>query len=420
MAQDPSASRGDGAEPGAETTPEEHAGLPEPGAPISKDAVDPELVRLPPSRIRRSPLLAFAVLMLGALLLWRLRGDIAYSLQPRAPTSLGEARGAVSSMVPERYVSLSGMPDFRNALAFESRGERTRSQLFRLLGTQSRLLVVLGAHEEAEEAGLVGRFTGRLRRFSDLTYATTVKDYYRQKVQVTRALSLPALKALPDGPLPAPLSLADRAGESVTIPPEKELLIDVLFPEDLRVLLSRDKFPSEPDARHEVDRLGLPAGPGVETKDGFGYVLRLPAGAAARNQAVARVDAQGMLLWHRIEVYRVPLSGLRKGAGGLSIPGPDELKQPTRYEATGKGLVAIRPPAGEPVLLPFGDGIGITIQAVQISEPLNIPEGALVLVGGETPSGVRWTLPIGTLLLLFMGFNLWYLGRSFSEWREGA
>ena len=54
---------------------------------------------------------------------------------------------------------------------------------------------------------------------------------------------------------------------------DQELLIDVLFDEDVRVLLSKEKFPSEQDARYEVERLGLPHGPGIETRDGFGYCL---------------------------------------------------------------------------------------------------------------------------------------------------
>src|SRR5262245_46896385 len=66
----------------------------EPGAPIPADAVDPELLRLPLPRLRRSPVLAVAVILLCGLVLYRLRGDLQYGLAGSAPVDLGDARAA--------------------------------------------------------------------------------------------------------------------------------------------------------------------------------------------------------------------------------------------------------------------------------------------------------------------------------------
>ena len=128
-----------------DTAAPDAAGI-EPGAPIPPDAIDSELVRLPPPRPRRSPILAVAVVGLGLLLLYRLHGDIGYALRPATPVDLGQARTATAALpgAASGHVSVRGMPDYRNAVAFDAKGERARGQVFRLLGTGSRLLVATG------------------------------------------------------------------------------------------------------------------------------------------------------------------------------------------------------------------------------------------------------------------------------------
>lgn len=383
---------------------------PEPGAPIPKDAVDPELLQLPLPRPRRHPLVAGGGLVLGALLLWRLYPDMAYSLQPQAPQELGPVRQLGidrADLRGGRHVALSGMPDVRNALAFDAKGERRRSYLLRLLAPAVQVFVV--TRNPAEWEQFQDRFAGRLRRFDDLPYAGAVRDYYQKKVQVMRALDLGRLRQLPA--IAAPVAVPDRAGEPITIQPDRELVIDVLFPDDLRVLLLKSKFPSEPDARHEVERVGLPLGPGVETADGYGYVLRLPppGNDPARQQAIAKADSLGLLLWHRLESYRVRAAELRVDAAGIHLPGPEALPQPTRYRPEAADPKRLVPEGGE-TLLGWE-----RVQAVQAPEPLLIGGGAFVLLDGEVPAADRWTLAVALLLVLFMGFNLYYLWSSFRE-----
>jgi hypothetical protein len=397
----------------------------EPGAPIPPDAVDPELLRLPVPLPRRQPLLAVAVLIVGVLLLYRLRTDLRYALESAVPRNLGPAVSALASgQLPsaiDHHVALSGLPDHRNSLAFEFKGARSRMQAFRLLGSGSRIFV----STPAAGGQLVDRFSGRLRRLDDLSYAETLRTSWQQ-MQVLRALDLKKLEKLPAGPLAKPLSISDRAGEPLSINAEQDLLIDVLFDSDLRVLLAKDKYPSEADARHEVERLNLAHGPGVETKDGYGYVLRLPSPGPERQRLLAQIDDQGIWLWHRVETYRVPMGAVQVTPVGLAIPGPHSLPQPVRYQpqlpaaalapngapngapggATADALLLV--PQKEPNTLLLWE----QLQAVQVSEALSVPADALLLVSGETPSTVSYTLPLAMLLLLFMVFNIWYLARA--------
>ena len=398
----------------------------EPGAPIPPDAVDPELVRLPVPPSRRHPGVALAVLLTGALLLYRLLPDLRYALLPSAPRDFADAaaaqKGGQLASAVEQFVSVSGLPDHRNGLAFDPKGGRARVQVFRLLGTGTRLFVATPATPKPPFAD---RWSGRLRRFDDMAYAESLRGSWQQ-TQVLRAVDLSKLRTLPSGSLPSPLATFDRAGEALQVRGNQDLLVDVLFEDDVRVLLLKDKFPSEGDARHEVERLGLAHGPGVETKDGYGYVLRLPPKGPERQKILAQIDAQSIWLWHRIETYRVPATAVQVMPAGLSLPGPDALPQPVRYMeeiGTTADPAAPAPAPGAPVapkgqrqLVPQKEPSTVLlwdqVQAVQVSEPLTVPADALLLIDGETPHEANWTLPLSVLLLLFMGFNVWYLIRS--------
>lgn len=433
--------------PAADAEPGSTAAL-EPGAPVPPDAIDPELLKLSVPLPRRHPLVAVAVLLVGALLLYRMRTDLTYAMQPAAPRELGEAAAALrSGKLAEAaggYVRVSGLPDRRNALAFDPKGSRLRTQVFRILGTGGAASKVLVATPGVAAQLADNHFTGRLRRFDEVYFADAVADYFKQ-TQALRALDLGRLKALPAGPLPQPLATTDRSGEPLQVGKDQELLIDVLFADDLRVLLSKDKFPSEPDARREIERVGLPHGPGIETKDGFGYVLRLPPHGLARQRVLAQIDGLGIWLWHRIETYRVPLGALSVTPAGLVLPGPDALAQPVRYQLT----AAPPPPAGEappgagaadaaagtaptagaepPAAAPPGTQqlapqkeqttvlLWEQVQAVQVSEPLTVPADAWLILDGESPRSALWTLPVSALLALFMAFNIWYLLRSLGK-----
>lgn len=390
-----------------ETAPPDAAQA-EPGAPIPEDAIDSELLRLPPPRPPRSPMVAVAVVLLGCLLLYRLHVDLLYALQPSTPVELGDARAA--ALRPETFVSVRGMPDHRNTLAFEAKGDRTRSQLFRLLGTRSRVLVV--TVDPAARPGLDNRFVGRARAFDSLPYAASIRDFYDHKARTLRALDLAALGALPPGPLPVPFTAPDRSGEPLALGAGDELLLSVRFPADVRVLAQKTKVPSEPDARHEVERLGAPVGPAVETRDGYGYVLRVSEGPA-REALIARLEERGLLFRQRIETYRVPLGQVRIGPEGLTLPGPAALPQPVVYEQAGDRLQPA--PGAATTVLPLSQ-----ILSVQVSEPVTVAKDAMVILEGESPTAWRWTLPVAVLLLLFIAFNLWYLWRGLSKRQEAS
>ena len=260
-----------------------------------------------------------------------------YALQPAEPRILGKRpkpRRASSMRPPAATCGSAGCRTGANALAFDpgqpaADGSSASSAP---AGAASKLLV---ATPGVAARFADNRFTGRLRRFDEVYFADAVTDYFKQ-TQALRALDLEQLKSpARRAAAPQPLATADRSGEPLqSASKDQELLIDVLFADDLRVLLSKDKFPSEADARREIERIGLPHGPRIETKDGFGYVLRLPPQGFAAAAGSGADRRAGHLAVAPHQTYRVPLGALSVTPAGLVLPGPDALAQPVRYQLT--------------------------------------------------------------------------------------
>ena len=129
---------------------------------------------------------------------------------------------------------------------------------------------------------------------------------------------------------------------------------------------------------------------------------------------LAQIDSLGIWLWHRIETYRIPSALLSVTAAGLELPGPDSLQQPVRYRAP---LLETPPPPVQPtdnkLLTAIREPLTVLswneVQAVQVSEPLTVPEDAFVLFDGETPKQVQWAPPIAGLLALFIPVSYTHL-----------
>jgi hypothetical protein len=333
-----------------------------------------EWAGLKPTPRRRSPLTALVVIALAAGLGWHLRAELAYALAARAPLDLGDARHLQGALEDNRYVTVRGQPDRRNSLNIEPRGEQERQSFFRLLGTGSRLLV--RALPPGRRIDLEERWAGRLRRFDDLPYAPSLREYYATQVRAARYL--------PSGALQAALTrgqtaLADRTGEPLALTPSTPMVLDVVVPERLQVTLGGDRFPSEADARHELERLGLHVTPLDGEGERFRYSVEAPA--AQRDAIADKLDAAGIAFAVDARRYQTPLGQLKA--------------------------------SGDQLELPTGARVAWTwIAAASVEAPLVIPPDAWVLTEGEAPAGFWWAPALVALLAIFAAFNVWYLARA--------
>jgi hypothetical protein len=353
---------------------------------------DDDLAALPAPSRPKSPLVALAVIALGAVLVWHLRHDVAFALSSRHPVDLGDARslgarlqaqgadGPVAAaraagLDDNRYVTIAGQAERRYALYIEPRGERARQTLFRLLGAGAQLFV--RADDTTGRSDLPERWTGRLRRFDAVPWATSLRQYYATETQVTRYLALDGLHATLAGGGGA---LRDRMGGAIDVATDAPVVVDVAYPGELKVYLSKDKLPSLADARHELERMKLQPSTGVEAKDEWVFVVPMPE--ARKNEIINALSDKELAFQPRDERYQA--------TRGLLVLDGDTLV------------------VGDQARVPWAQ-----VRAVGVPAPVVIGPDAFILVEGEAPSQLWWAPLLCLLLIAFAGFNVWYLARKF-------
>ena len=361
--------------------------------PPASEEVD-EFAAIPSTPRRRSPVIAAVVIALALLVLWHLRADLRYFLEPRTPQDLGDGRTVAARQVAladNTFVILQGQPDRRNALFIEPRGEKVRQAFYRLYGSGTRLLV--RAADTAKQDKIQDRWIGRLRRFDTLPYAQSLRDYYAHEVKASRYLSPETLKAAAQKG--GDQEVKDRAGESLSLKRTSEVAIDTANPDLVEVLLSKEKFTNEADARHEIERLGLTVRKGYGNAEAFGVVIEAPA--AQRNAILAKLDGAGLPFQANQVRFVAHFDQLTASTDALVLNTAEvELADGARVPA-----VAV------PLSVPWSQ-----VQSASVAEPIDVAADAYVLVEDEAPQGFWWAPAIAALLLAFLAFNVWYLVRN--------
>jgi hypothetical protein len=377
----------------------------EPAAPATPPGpTADEFAAIPAPPRGKNPVVAAAVIALAALIGWHLRDDVRYAFAGRHPTDLGDARsiGARSTaggaegpvggtpgvaLKDNTFVTVAGQAERRYALWVEPKGERERQTIFRLFGAGTRLFVREGVNSGRDD--LAERWTGRLRRFDKLPYGAALRKYYAAETQVTRYLDLDALKNVLLG---AAAELRDRTGGPIAVGADEPLVVDVDVPGELKVYLTKDKFPSLADARHELEKMQLGPSPGEETKEEYVFVVPLPD--ARKNEIVDKLSAREIAFQPRQERYNATRAQLRFEAGAESHAEVAQ-SQPAALVIIGKTRV------------PWAH-----VKAVGLPSPMNVDGDAFLLIEDDAPSSYWWAPLLLALLAAFAAFNVWYLVRT--------
>ncbi|MCU1280410.1 MAG: hypothetical protein JWM53_3956, partial [bacterium] len=326
----------------------------EPAAPAGNEG-DDEFAALASSPRGKNPLVAAAVIALAVVIGWHVRDDARYAFSSRTPADLGDARSLAArgvSLDDNRYVTISGQAERRYALYVEPRGVRARQTIFRVLGAGTRLFV--RAADTAQSTDVSERWTGRLRRFDAMSYASSLRHYYATETEVTRFVGLDALKAQLTG---GGGELRDRMGEPIRVGAEQSLVVIVAYPGELKLFLSKDRFPSLADARHELERMGLAPSAGEENKDEFVFLVAMPD--ARKNEIIGKLSDKELAFQPHEERFTVKRSELRLDGETLQI--------------------------GARAKAPWSQ-----IKAIGVPAPVDVGDDAYLLLEGEQPSQLWW------------------------------
>jgi len=142
---------------------------PDPGAAASDAAkLDPELLALtaPPQAQRLGALTVMAAAVVAmAALVFSLRSEMAYTLTSSNPQALGQADKIASvDLVPNTYVSLTGVPTIARAVRFR----RGLGSAYLLLPLAGKSGIFVQAPDTGGESFVRAEYAGRLTTFGSL------------------------------------------------------------------------------------------------------------------------------------------------------------------------------------------------------------------------------------------------------------
>ena len=318
-----------------------------------------------------------------------LRHDLRYAFESRTatPMSVLSGSGDLTHLESGRFASVRGLPDRRDDLYIEARGDKTRESFFRLLASDPPVFV--RAKDTARASVLSAEWTGRLRRFGEVSYALSLRDYFQKGVYTRRHLDVTSLRAALEAKA---FTVTDRQGRTLTLDPSSPIEIEQL-PDHYVLELLREKFPTLEDAQHEVERVTKPLGAtlsGLAQDDPEVFQFATPLlenDVPKRNTLLEALSAAGVTfsLGHR--QYSSELGKLVAKPEGLSITRPVQVSSPDR-------------------VIPWSQ-----LAFVVVREPMRIDDQALVLTEGETPAGLVWVPLVVALLVALSLWNVWYLAR---------
>ena len=227
------------------------------------------------ARAGRHPALALGAAALALFIIFHVRADITYALSSAEPIDLGDAAATFATpaadgksrgrgVTPEalaqaanHYVRLRGTPDRESALELDTKGSWVFTQFFRILGTGSRLFVHRRENPLPAVRAEEDRFEGRLIRFGDLSFETSIREYTATHVIATHFFAADVLRrAVAQAPGAQTVTINDLAGDPVVLGPNDLLAIDVTVPEQIRISFPPDKYRHATEASSEVEKRG--------------------------------------------------------------------------------------------------------------------------------------------------------------------
>jgi hypothetical protein len=369
-----------------------------------------EFAHIPRSRARH-PIVALAGALLAFGLVFHLRHDLRYALSSSSPLELGSARtsfgsGKVGADLANRYVRVSGTPDRESALELDTKGSWVFSQFFRVLGTGDRLFLHRRESPLPAERAETDVFEGRLMRFDELSFADSIRTYFAHRVTATHFFARDAfVRALAARTGAAPLALADRAGDPVSLGPDEVVAIEVVQPDQVRIGFPRSRFPSEADARAAV------TGRGGEVLASRGLVKGLgPSGPETGPLASGPPPPERWTLDVRFPAARRQPALDELGDLDRQVEIRDARETVSAHlgelSADGEGLVVRSAGAPERRLTPA------QIAAIRTLAPVVIPPDAFLLVEGDRPREHAVSLFFALMLIMFGTVNVMGLVRS--------
>ncbi len=358
----------------------------EPGAPVAKSAIDPDLIKLSRGRPKIGAVTAAAIVILCGYFILRLSPDRKFAAAGEAQ-HVTVAEVAAGKVAPESFVELEGEPLMANAIRASKAKTGLGLRLTPFRGSGDRVWVALG---DGDDTPTLGNYHGRIRPLTTMPFEDAVRAY--AVANPRPVFATPA--AIAAGSATNAVKTVD--GGDVTLADGDRIAYDLLAPDAaaLYVTLTDKTLDHGPlldvaQWQAHLASIGIPAtpSPGTEQLARRDAVLRQARLDVAMPVAAVTQKLETAKLWARIEpVVRHHETTWR------------ELKASM---ATTPGPTGAAPLAGV-------DLVGLYVMR-------GIPADARVLLVGEQPKDYWHVMPLTVVLALIGLLFAWALVRAFKE-----
>lgn len=366
---------------------------PESGAPVPRDAIDPDLVKLSRTRPKIGVITAAAVVALCGFFIIQLGPDRRFGGEPEAPRAVALADVAAGKIADESFVSLEAEPMRSHAI----RTVQTKGDLgYRVTparGTGERVWLALSG--DGWDKPTLEPYVGRLRRVGDLPFAGVLDKHATRYPRPTFATAASVRAGFAGGPV------ATVAGDRITVADTDRVAFDTVDPSRSTIVatFTGKRDPAEGDPGH---------GPLTDPQLWIAELTR--HGVTATVSATpGQVDT--VLGQVRLEVA-LPVAEVTQKLEAAKLWAA-RVERVTRYHETTWGALRASTAAGFAAsgqVVPDAhiDLVGLFVQR-------GVPSDAYALITGEQPTDYWYVLPITGVLGLIGLLFAWALVRAIRE-----
>ncbi len=343
------------------------------GAPVPKDAIDPELVKLRGPRPKVGLVTAAGVMFLCGFFALKLNPDRRFAGEPEAPRKVTVSNIVAGEVGPDSHVAVDAEPLMAHAVRSATQKGNIGIRVVPTRMSSGKLWLVLpgDGYSEPSTTGYVGR----LRRLADMPIADSIEAYLAKNPLPMFATASSVRTSFGGQPL------VTIDGSKVPVPGDARVAFDVLAPNASNVICSFN--PRHTDTAGCAKALGeagiAMTGTPIPGREQVTFQTGEPV-------ATARTKLESAKLW------------------GMTVE-----PVTNHYESTWHAL-GTSPPGGltaQGVTIPDAE-----IDLIGVYLKRSIPDDAVALIGGEKPQDYWYVLPVTILVGLIGLLFTWAFVRA--------
>ncbi len=285
---------------------------PEPGAPIAKDAIDPELVKLGRTKLRIGMITCAVMVALCGVFVLRLAPDRHFGRAGDTAEPVTAADIVGGKVEVDRFVSLEAEPMMSHAIRAVTKQGLDGLRVAPIRGTGERLWLVTSGDGNQPSAP---HYVGRLRKLAELPFADAVRAYTTANPRPVFATPAAVRAGFASG------KVTTVSGDVADVGPADLAAFDVVDPGMATIVAAYTE--TLPDAAAWTQRLtaaGLAPTAGPADANGARFTVRLPDAVRAATALLEKSSSWAAYVEPITHHYQIAWSALAKSpAGGLAV-----------------------------------------------------------------------------------------------------